>query len=525
MARGQPEGPMPKTVARRVDGFSRGSALDAPSFSEERAGQEGAFFATVLDTLSQGIAAFDADLRLKLFNRSYVDLFEYPRGFVRIGMGFEDILRFNVRRGEFGAGLDPEEYIRGAFKRAHDGSRFRRGEHVRPNGTVIALRRDAVDGGGFINTYTDITRRKQAEAVARQNEDRMRAILDRAVDGIIAIGAHGTILSMNKAAEQIFGYEEMELAGKKAHVLIPFIETWTAEERSSESREAMGCRKDVTPVPLEVSFAHANFDSEEVDILIVRDITRHKEMQAQLVHTSKLATMGQMAAGLAHEMNQPLNVMRMAADNLLLRMERGRNDADYLRENLELIGEQAERVGKMTMHLRVFARLDAQNLESFDPAVSARAAADLMERQLALANILFETDIPEHCAPVLGHSNQLEQVIINLISNAHDAILDFPRPQKDAYVGRITLRLSEDAARRTATIRIRDTGGGIPHHIRDRIFDPFFTTKEVGRGTGLGLSISSTIIAEMKGKIAIKDTPDGTEMVVTVPTCVEERTP
>jgi two-component system cell cycle sensor histidine kinase/response regulator CckA len=304
--------------------------------------------------------------------------------------------------------------------------------------------------------------------------------------------------------------------------LIPFIGTWKTDERVIQSREAMGCHKDGTPIPLEVSIAHASLSTEEIDVLILRDISRQKDMHAQLLHTSKLATVGQMAAGLAHEMNQPLNVMRMAADNLLIRMERGHNDPEFLRDNLELIGEQAERVGKMTLHLRVFARTDASNLEPFDPIKSVCAAASLMEQQLTLANIQFEKHIPERCSSVLGHSSQLEQVVINLLTNAHDAIVDHPRPRRDVYIGRIVLDISEDATARTVVIRVGDTGGGIPRHIRDRIFDPFFTTKEVGRGTGLGLSICSTIVAEMKGKIEIVDTPEGVEMVVTIPTLNDE---
>lgn len=640
---------MRKTVAHQAFIPSRRTALPLRSGSGlEHEDVRAALFDTVLNSLSQGLAVFDADLRLILFNRSYVDLFEYPPGFIKTGIGFEDILRFNLSRGEFGRDVDAEQYARDSIERARTDARVTRNEHVRPNGTVLALRRVALPEGGFINTYIDITERKKAEAQARHNaevlqaavdnmaagirvfdkdlklttwnrlafemldfpqefarvgtpytrfldyaqkrgdykgeqrgsfdeklararnpiiadvehelpngrviqkrrdpmpgggfistfvdvtergkaeralrdsESRMRAVLGHAADAIATIGAGGTILSLNPAGEKIFGYSEKEIVGKKAHVLIPFIGTWKTDERVVQSREAMGCHKDGTPIPLEVSVARASLSAEEIDVLILRDITRQKEMHAQLLHTSKLATVGQMAAGLAHEMNQPLNVMRMAADNLLIRMERGHNDPEFLRDNLELIGQQAERVGKMTLHLRVFARLDAVNLEPFDPVKSVCAAADLMEQQLTLENIRFEKRIQDHCPPVVGHPSQLEQVVINLLTNAKDAIVDHPRPRKDAHIGRVVLTMSEDPSKRTVVIRVGDTGGGIPRNIRDRVFDPFFTTKEVGRGTGLGLSICSTIVAEMKGKIEIADTPEGVEMVVTIPTHSDE---
>ena len=144
-----------------------------------------------------------------------------------------------------------------------------------------------------------------------------------------------------------------------------------------------------------------------------------------------------------------------------------------------------------------------------------------MDLRLKLANIHLDVDLPERCSSVLGHANQLEQVLINLLGNAHDAIVDHPNPFGSA-IGRITVALSENTANGTVAVRVNDTGGGIPPGIRDRVFDPFFTTKEVGQGTGLGLSICSTAIAEMKGKIEIVDAAFGTEMIVTLPTCKME---
>ena len=124
---------------------------------------EVALFGTVLDRMSQGIAVFDRDLCLKLFNLHYIELFEYPAGFIKVGMTFEEIVRFNIARGEF-PGEDAEKHIQERLAAARRGENpTSRREHVRPNGTVIALRRSSLPSGGFINTYTDITERKKAE--------------------------------------------------------------------------------------------------------------------------------------------------------------------------------------------------------------------------------------------------------------------------------------------------------------------------------------------------------------------------
>jgi C4-dicarboxylate-specific signal transduction histidine kinase len=139
-----------------------------------------------------------------------------------------------------------------------------------------------------------------------------------------------------------------------------------------------------------------------------------------------------------------------------------------------------------------------------------------MEHRLTLINVRLDVDVPERCAQILGHASQLEQVVINLISNASDAIVE--RPGSDpAEIGRIAVSLTEDWTDGAVVIRVTDTGGGIPAEIRDRIFDPFFTTKDVGKGTGLGLSICSTIVAEMNGRIDIGDAAFGADITVTLP--------
>lgn len=484
--------------------------------SEDRRRAAATMLDLTFENMAQGAMVFDADMRVVAFNRRYLELFDLPPDIVFVGQNLGDILRARYARGHYPGVNDIEAYIAGLYEELRRGG-TKLQDYDLPNGRTIAMRSISLADGTHIATFTDITERRRAELALKASEGRIRAILDHAADAIVTIGPDGTVQSINPATQRIFGYTEHEIIGRGVHTLMPQPSlVWPPDGTPSLSGEAKGRRKDGTLFPLEMSCSRTQLGKDDVGVLILRDVTAQKDMQAQLMHTSKLATVGQMAAGLAHEMNQPLNVVRMAADNVLIRMEKGGVDPAYLQEKLELIGDQAEKVGKMILHMRVFARTEAPDLKPFNPVDSVLSAARLMAHRLTLANIRLDLDVPERCAQVLGHANQLEQVVINLLSNAGDAVTDHPNPF-GADIGRIALAMNEDRANGTVMIRVNDTGGGIPAAIRDRIFDPFFTTKDVGKGTGLGLSICSTIIAEMKGRIEIADAAFGTEMIITIP--------
>lgn len=503
-------------VSSFIDITERKRLEQARLDSESRLRSAASMLDMTFENMAQGALVLGADMRVVAFNRRYLELFELPPDVVFVGQTMANIIRARYERGHYPNVRDIDRYIATVYEELRN-SDTKVQDYDLPTGGTVAMRRVSLDTGLHIATFTDITERRRAELALKESEGRIRAILDHAADAIMTIARDGVVLSINPATERIFGYSDRELVGRDIRDLMPDGTTiWPPAGTSSVSGETKGRRKDGALFPLEMSCARTRLGDTEVGILILRDVTQQKEMQLQLMHSSKLATVGQMAAGLAHEMNQPLNVIRMAADNSLIRMEKGSVDLDYLREKLELIGNQSEKVGKMILHLRVFARTEAPDLKPFNPIESVRSAVHLMDLRLKLANIDFDLNVPERCAPVLGRSDQLEQVIINLLSNAHDAVLD----QTNTFgenTGRISVTLSEDVSNDTVVIKVSDNGGGIPSEIRDRVFDPFFTTKEVGQGTGLGLSICSTTIAEMKGRIEIANSASGTEMIVILP--------
>lgn len=229
-----------------------------------------------------------------------------------------------------------------------------------------------------------------------------------------------------------------------------------------------------------------------------RDVTERKRFQEDMIQTSKLVTLGTLAAGLAHEMSQPLNVIRMWADNLLTRLRDGQVDVRRIDHVLTLIGDQTERVGKLIDNVRTFGRHDGGGARQFRPGDSVRHAVALVANQFAAEDIAVTVEADSDSA-VQGRPLYLEQLVLNLLSNARDAIVE--RRSTGHEAGRIDVTMREDVSRGTVTISVIDDGGGIDPAIMPHIFDPFFTTKDVGKGTGLGLSVGYGIVETMHGRI------------------------
>ncbi|WP_198950957.1 sensor histidine kinase, partial [Actibacterium pelagium] len=242
-----------------------------------------------------------------------------------------------------------------------------------------------------------------------------------------------------------------------------------------------------------------------------QDITELKKSQAQVIHSSKLATLGEMATSVAHELNQPLNVIRLAAGNCRMRLESNAASEAYLENKLERIEEQTARAASIIDHMRMFGRKTLESATEIDIASTIRNALDLVGEQLRLSGIEVVLDLPEQSdVYALGHAIQMEQVILNLITNSRDAIL-----QKNSDVKRISIK--QEIEGDEVKIRISDTGGGIPEKVLARIFEPFFTTKEIGRGTGLGLSVSYGIVNDMKGSIETWNEENGACTLIRLP--------
>ena len=242
------------------------------------------------------------------------------------------------------------------------------------------------------------------------------------------------------------------------------------------------------------------------------DISEPEEAVAQVIQASKLATLDEIATSVAHELNQPLNVIRMAAGNLLQKIRKGNADSEYLLGKLERISAQTERAAVIVSDMRMLGSKASEEYSPISPGDVIQGALDMLGEQLRLLEIDIKTNLPRDCPKVSGHQIRLEQVIINLLSNARDTI----QSHHDLKEKQIALAV-ESAGPGSVKIIVEDNAGGIPENIIDHIFEPFYTTKEMGKGSGLGLSVSYGIIRDMGGTIMALNTDQGARFEILLP--------
>jgi C4-dicarboxylate-specific signal transduction histidine kinase len=245
----------------------------------------------------------------------------------------------------------------------------------------------------------------------------------------------------------------------------------------------------------------------------VVNIQPEREAQAHATAIARLASLGEMAAGLAHELKQPLTVMSIAADNAQFDIEHER--LDQARDRLELIATQAQRAGEVIEHLRSFAhggeRGGKSQPVSLDRVIEGMQV--LLGGALRAEGVALALELPPEALVVLGHEIGLEQVLVNIVSNARDALLALPPGQPR----RVTLQAVADPATRTVRLSVRDTGGGFPPDILARAFEPFLTTKGPDKGTGLGLAICHGLVRSMEGGIEVANDDQGAVVRITLP--------
>jgi C4-dicarboxylate-specific signal transduction histidine kinase len=240
-----------------------------------------------------------------------------------------------------------------------------------------------------------------------------------------------------------------------------------------------------------------------------------RDKQEQLVQAAKLATLGELTTGVAHELNNPLNNIGLFVGNAIDRIILGETDEARVVEDLDKAMEQVRKATEIITHLRTFGRAAPISLEPVGVGDAIHRALSLTGEQLRQRAIDVELDLPADEVHVLGNPIQLEQVFINLLTNARDALSE-DVPERAI---RISARTDGDRV----NVTFSDTGPGIPKGLEQRIFDPFFTTKEVGAGTGLGLSITYGIVKEHGGQISVVPGQEtGARFEIELPAATEE---
>ena len=254
---------------------------------------------------------------------------------------------------------------------------------------------------------------------------------------------------------------------------------------------------------------HIMGDLRETTAEIQRREQELRDKQEQLVQAGKLATLGELTTGVAHELNNPLNNIGLFMGNALDLIGLGVTDREHIARELQNAMRQVRKATEIISHLRTFGRVAPVSRELVSMNQVIGRALSLMQEQLRLREIEVELDVSAQRAVVMGNPIQLEQVLINLLTNARDALVESPRK---------IIHISCEVRDGVVDLAFSDTGPGIPEGLERRIFDPFFTTKEVGRGTGLGLSITYGIIKEHGGTIAVANRPgEGATFLIRLP--------
>jgi PAS domain S-box-containing protein len=357
---------------------------------------------------------------------------------------------------------------------------------------------------------------KASEARLRESEEKYRFLFDVGPSPKFVIDAVTLdILDVNARAEEEYQYTREELLTLNFADLGHDLDREQTKNRLESSYSSAATllpvfqhrRKNATSFMVNFQARRTRLRDRPAIIAAVWDVTERLEKQAMLIQAGKMATLGEMATGIAHELNQPLNVIRLGSDYLVKKM-RNRECVDL--EDLgkittELTGS-VDRASRIINHLRQFGRKAEELMSPVNLNTPVLGVFTLLGTQLEARGIRWTMELGEGLPLIMGDGNRLEQVFINLVLNARDALL----------TGVSAMCLGDTPPDRVVTVRtfvegehvvatVSDTGPGIPPEIRSRVFEPFFTTKKIGEGTGLGLSISYGIIKEHRGTIEIDD--------------------
>ncbi len=357
----------------------------------------------------------------------------------------------------------------------------------------------------------------------KKSEEHLRKVFYAADDAIMTTDREGRITLWSESSERMFGYGKDQIVGKDLNTLHSPKMNPDLVKQMQESAERKGRWQG------EITYSNSkghSFDgwcvmttlTEETGEIIgylgvVRDVTEKKQMEMQLIQADKMASLGELAAGVAHEINNPLSGIISNAEFL---QEGIPAESEEQQEEIQEIVDNSQRIKTIVQDLLNFSRQrDSKTYTTLDISSVITSSLNLTEHQIQLDRIKVVKEIGEALPPVRGSFNQIEQVFINLLSNARYALnRKYPDPHEDKTL-LIRTDQVEQNGRKYVRVEFHDMGMGIPEENVDKIFNPFFTTKEQGQGTGLGLSISYNIIQEHQGAIRF-ESKEGEYTKVTV---------
>ena len=345
----------------------------------------------------------------------------------------------------------------------------------------------------------------------RESERKYRSLFDSGPDPIFVINPQSfEIIDANPRAVELYGYSMAELIGMPFTQLAPEHTREYFQALYSQAEiaglvtypKALHYKKGRTPFYVNLHASTITYKGQAAIVLASTDITAMVEKDAQLIQASKMKSLGEMSAGIAHELNQPLNAIKMGSDFLGMMVEAKRDiPPPTLQQVVAEMSSQVDRAAEIINTLRSFGRKAELVAERVDINKPIRAVSSLVRRQFELDNIQLELNLGQLLRPVLAHDNRLQQVFFNLVTNARDAITEKKQRLPDQPAGRIRIRTYQEGDRVMA--EVADDGIGIGDAVRDKIFEPFFSTKESSTDMGLGLAITYGIVKDYNGDLLL----------------------
>lgn len=462
------------------------------------------FFENIFEASKDAIGYATNDGTILLINQAFSELTGFSR---------EELLRMNVRD------LIPEQHKK---QRDHVVAHVVQTgepdeyeiEYLRKNGsqvpvsiTVFTVKREDGESTGVAAIVRDLTERKHAE-------EQFRLVVESSPNGLLMVDEQGTIRMVNRQVDQLFGYERVELIGKPVEILVPqHMRSNHAGDRAEffahfesramgRGRDLYGVRKNGQEFPLEIGLNPIRTPDGMRVLASVVDISERKRNQEQLQKAERLAELGTLASGMAHEIGTPMNVILGRAEYLLQRTA-----DEGMKKGLATIITQVERITKVINQLLAFARRRPPERRTVDLGEIVDESLEMFHERIAQSRITVDKTIESSLPPVCADRDQLIQVLINLVMNSIHAMPEGGR-----------LRLSLACEGSHVCLSLSDTGHGMPEEIRSKVFEPFFTTKDFGKGTGLGLTVVKGIIEEHGGTIAVESAVDkGTTFWIRLP--------
>ena len=368
----------------------------------------------------------------------------------------------------------------------------------------------------------DITERKKLEVELVKSEEKYHAIFSNIPNPVFMLNRENyEILDSNKSVEAVYGYSMLELINRS------FLDLFPEKEHALYAGKIMvsdmidrvkHIHKSGKIIYVNIRISPAEISGRKVLLVTTSDITKRLETEQQLIQAGKMATLGEMATGIAHELNQPLSVIKTGTSFFIKKINTNEPiPKDILFNVLHKIDMNVDRAAKIINHMRQFARTSYSEFEKVQINDVLQNAFEIFSQQLKLKGIVVYWIIEKDLPKIKADPGRLEQVFINILLNARDAIEErWGQHGTEKANKAITLKTRWE--HNDIICEICDTGKGVPQAIADKIFEPFFTTKEVGKGTGLGLSISYGIIKDFNGSIQVApNKPEGACFILKFP--------